>query len=83
LVLAVPPASVFVVEGAGFEASVEDADEAAGESSRGVVAAVSGGTLLVVEGVGARGGAQCGEGLGVEGVDEPVVVHEPGRDDFP
>jgi hypothetical protein len=53
LLLAVAPGGVFVVEGAGFEAAVEDADEAVGESSQGVVVAVSAGALLVVEGAGA------------------------------
>ena len=38
---------------------------------------------LVVERAGAGGGGQGGEGLGHKSVDEPVVVDEPGGDDFP
>jgi len=38
------------------------------------------GALLVVEGADAGRGVQRGERLGVERVDEPVVVHEPGGD---
>ena len=53
LLLPVAPGGVFVVEGAGFEAAVEDAGEAAGEASQGVVVAVAAGVLLVVEGAGA------------------------------
>ena len=30
---------------------------------------------LVVEGTGARRGVECAEGLGHEGVDQPVIVH--------
>jgi hypothetical protein len=41
-----------VVEGAGFEAAVEDADELVGEASEGVVVPVPGGALLVIEGAG-------------------------------
>jgi hypothetical protein len=40
------------------------------------------GALGVVAGAGAGRGAQGGEGLGHEGVDEPVVVDVPGRDDL-
>jgi hypothetical protein len=43
---------------------VEDADEAVGEPPEGVVVGVPGGALLVVNGAGARGGAQGGLGLG-------------------
>ncbi len=50
---AVGPGGVFVVEGAGFEAAVEDADEPVGEAPEGVVVPVSGGAVLVVEGAGA------------------------------
>ena len=38
---------------------------------------------LVVERAIAGRGGQGGEGLGHESVDEPVVVDEPGGDDFP
>jgi hypothetical protein len=53
LLLAVAPGGVFVVAGAGFEAAVEDADEAVGSAPQGVVVAVGLGALLVVEGAGA------------------------------
>jgi hypothetical protein len=53
LLLAVAPGGVFVVEGAGFEAAVEVADEPVGEAAQGVVVPVPVGALLVVEGAGA------------------------------
>jgi hypothetical protein len=37
LLLAVAPGDVFVVEGAGFEAAVEDADEPVGDLAQGRV----------------------------------------------
>jgi hypothetical protein len=47
------PGGVFVVDGAGFEAAVQDADEAVAElAERGVVADAAG-TELVVVGAGA------------------------------
>jgi hypothetical protein len=49
LLLAVAPGGVFAVEGAGFEAAMEDADEAVGESAQGVVVVVAGCALLVVK----------------------------------
>src|ERR1700744_1328817 len=52
LLLAVGPGGVFVVEGAGFEASVQDADEPVGETSQGVVVADAAGAELVVAGAG-------------------------------
>jgi hypothetical protein len=52
-VLAVGPGGGFVVEGSGFKAAVQDADETVGEPPQGVVVTVSGGSLLVVEGAGA------------------------------
>jgi len=83
VVLTVAPGGCLVVEGTGFEATVEDADESVGYSSEGVVVADAAVAVLVVVGAGARGGAEGGEGLGVERVDEPVVVHEPRGHDFP
>ena len=52
---AVGPGGVFVVEGAVAEAAVEDADEAVGEGSEGLVVGVAGGSALVVEARGRRG----------------------------
>src|SRR5258706_659500 len=78
LVEVVGPGGRLVVGGAGFEASVEDADEAVGELAQGGVVAGAGGALPVVVGAGARRGFQRGERLSHQRVDEPVVVHEPG-----
>ena len=50
--LAVAPGGLLVVEGADFQAAVEDADEPVGEAAQGVVVLVSRGALLVVEGAG-------------------------------
>ena len=52
VLLPVALGGVFVVEGAGFEAAVEDADEPVGEPAQSVVVLVSRGALLVVEGAG-------------------------------
>src|ERR1019366_6299826 len=76
----VRPGGCLVVEGAGFEAAVEDAGEAVGELAEGGVVAGSAGTLTVVAGACSGGGMEGGEGLGHERVDEPVVAHVPGGD---
>ena len=52
LVLLVVPGGVLVVEGAGFEAAVEDADEAVGQLAQGGVVALAAGAELVVVGAG-------------------------------
>ena len=78
----VGPGGLLAVGGAGLEAAVEDADEAVGEAAESVVVLVAVSPLLVVEGPCAFGDAQGGEGLAVEGVDEPVVVHVAGHDQF-
>src|SRR5712691_502349 len=80
LVEVVRPGGRLVVAGAGFEASVEDADEAVGELAQSGVVADAAGALLVVVGAGAGRVAQRRERLGHQGGDEPVVVHEPGGD---
>jgi hypothetical protein len=46
------------VEGAGFEASVQDADEPVGEPAQGVVVLDAAGAEVVVEGAGAGRGVQ-------------------------
>src|SRR6185437_9518449 len=79
---AVRPGGGLVVGGAGLQASVQDADEAVGEPAERVVVVVSFGALLVVEGACSGGRVQRREGPGHQGVDEPVVVDEPGGDDF-
>src|SRR5450631_98453 len=76
------PGGGLVVAGAGFEAAVQDAGESVGELAEGGVVPGAAGPLPVVTGAGAGGGADGGEGLGHEGVDEPVVVHVPGQHDF-
>ena len=75
------PGGGLVVEGAGLEASVQDSDEAVGQAPQGVVVLDAAGAELVVEGAGAGRCSQGRECLGVERVDEPVVVDEPGGDD--
>src|SRR5260221_8081761 len=82
LVFVVGPGGCLVVEGAGFEAAVQDADEPAGELAEGGVVLGAAGALGVVEGAGAGRGGEGGEGLGHERVGEPVVADEPGDDDF-
>src|SRR5947199_9534611 len=73
------PGGGLVVEGAGLEASVQDADQAVGElAQRGVVAGAAAAELVVV-GAGAGRGGQRGEGLPGEGVDEPVVEDVAGK----
>lgn len=52
MLLPVAPGGVFVVAGAGFEASLEDANEPVGEPSQGVIVTVASGALLVVGGTG-------------------------------
>src|SRR5579859_2059877 len=79
----VGPGGCLVVEGAGFEASVEDADEPVGDFAQGGVVAGAAGAFGVVEGPGAGRGVQGGEGLGHERVSEPVVADEPGGDGLP
>jgi hypothetical protein len=79
----VRPGGCLVVEGAGLEASVEDADEPVGEFAQGGVVLGAASAFGVVEGAGAGRGAEGGEGLGHESVGEPVVTDEPGGDDLP
>src|SRR6202167_5386486 len=76
------PGGCLVVGGAGFEASVEDADEAVGELAEGGVVLGAAVAFGVVECAGAGRGADGGQGLGHEGVGEPVVADEPGGDGF-
>ena len=51
--LAVGPGGGFVVGGAGFQASVQDADEPVGEPPEGVVVLDPAGAEVVVAGAGA------------------------------
>ena len=70
---------MFVVDGAVFEAAVQDADEAVGEGSQGLVVGVTGGSVAVVEGAGAWTGGEGGERLQVAGVGETAVAHVAGQ----
>src|SRR6266852_2226998 len=81
-VFPVRPGGFLVVESAGLEASVQDADEPVRESPKGVVVLDAAVAEVVVAGSGAGRGVQGGEGLGHERVDEPAVVDVPGGDDF-
>src|ERR1017187_7444873 len=82
LVFVVGPGGGLVVEGAGFEASVQDADEPVGDLAQGRVVPGAAGALGAVQGPGAGRGAEGGEGLSHERVGEPVVADEPGGDDL-
>ena len=62
-VLVVRPGGGLVVEGAGLEAAVQDADEPVGELAQGGVVAGAPAARRVVVGAGAGRGAQRGEGL--------------------
>src|ERR1700722_12708461 len=79
---AVRPGGGLVVEGAGLQAAVQDADAPVGEPAECVTVFESFGALLVVERAGAGGCVERCEGPGHEGVDEPVVADEPGDDDL-
>src|SRR5208282_480943 len=76
------PGGGLVVESPGFQAAVQDADEPVGKLAQRGPVTESAGALLVVVGAGSGRCLQCGEGLAVEGVAEPVVVHVPGQDGF-
>src|ERR1039457_2360104 len=76
------PGGCLVVDGAGLEASVQDADEPVGELAEGGGVLCGAGAFGVVEGPGAGRGGQGGEGLGHQRVGEPVVADEPGGDDL-
>src|SRR5271165_6005647 len=82
LVFVVGPGGFLVVEGAGLQTSVQDADEPVGDLAQGGVVLGTAGAFGVVEGPGAGRGAEGGEGLGHECVGEPVVADEPGHDGF-
>jgi hypothetical protein len=53
MILVVGPGGVLVVEGAGFEAAAEDADEPVGQLAEGGVVALAAAAELVVVGAGA------------------------------
>src|SRR5689334_11947151 len=74
----VRPCGRFVVESAGLEASVQDADEAVADLPQGRVVAGLTGALFVVVAAGAGRGAQGGERLGLQRVGEAVVADVAG-----
>src|ERR1035438_916744 len=77
------PGGGLVVERAGLEAAVQDAGEPAGEvTQRGPVAGPAA-AMGVVAGPGTGRSVEGGEGLAVESVAEPVVVHVPGHHGLP
>jgi hypothetical protein len=75
------PGVVFVVEGVGSQAAVEDADEPVREGSEGLVVGGSAGALSVVERAGAGGIVECGEGLQEQCIAEAAVAGEAGEHD--
>jgi hypothetical protein len=78
----VRPCGGFVVAGAGFEASVQDSDEPVTELAQRCSVAEIACPDLVVVGPRTGRGSQGREGLVIQCVDEPVVVHEPGQHDL-
>ena len=77
--LAVGPGGVFVVEGAVFEAVVQDAHEAVGECAEGLVVQVAVGSVLVVERSASGAlGERTERGL-VQGVVEAPVADVAGQ----
>ena len=81
LVVAVRPGGCLVVRGAGLEAAVEDADESVADlPQRGVVADVAAAELVVV-GADLAVVQDRARRLHMQRVEEPIVVHEPGRHD--
>src|SRR5262249_10094329 len=81
-VFPVAPCDGLVVAGAGLEASVQDADQAAGQFPQGLVVLAPPGALGVVEGTSTGRDPERAEGLEHQRVDEPVVAYEPGLDDL-
>ena len=57
-VVVVGPGGVLVVEGAGFKAAVQDADESVAQCTQGLVVQVAGGAVLVVEQARAEAGVE-------------------------
>ena len=64
---ALRPGGCLVVEGAGFEAAVQDAGEPVGELAEGGVVPGAAGALAVVVGAGSGRCLEGGEGLGSSG----------------
>src|SRR6266702_4704135 len=79
---AMRPGGFLAVEGAGLEASVQDAGQPVSQPPQCVVVLDSTGTQVVVESAGAGRGLEGGEGPGHERADKPVVVDEPGKHDL-
>src|SRR6185437_15205197 len=75
ILLVVGPGGGLVVEGAGLEAAVQDADQAVAELAQGGVVADAAGAQGVVVGPRAGGGTQRGERLG--GARSRARTHGP------
>ena len=57
------PGELLIVAGVAFQAAVEDAKEPVCEGAEGLVVGGAMGALSVIEGAGAWGVVECGEGL--------------------
>jgi hypothetical protein len=62
------------------QAAVQDAGEAVAQGPQGLVVGVSGGAVVVVEGAGARAGADSGKRPEVDGVSEALIAGVAGQD---
>src|SRR5262245_12836686 len=79
----VGPRGVLVIERAGFQAAVQDADQAVAElAERGVVSRAAGAELVVVGPCAGRG-TQRAERLPVQCGGQALGADEPGRDHGP
>jgi hypothetical protein len=81
VVFAVGPGSGLAVEGAGFEAAVQDTDEPVSDFTRGRVVPDAAGAFGVVEGAGSRRGVQSGGGL-PDRRPQRTRSHHPGELDW-
>src|SRR5262249_56482080 len=75
----VRPGGGFVVDGAGLQAAVQDADEPVGELAQGRLVADVSGSERVVVGAGAGGSFQRAEGPLLNGVTQAGVAGVAGQ----
>src|SRR5215471_5167714 len=78
----VRPGGGFVVDGAGLQAAVQDADEPVGELAQGRLVADVSGSERVVVGAGAGGSFQRAEGPLLNGVTQAGVAGVAGQHEF-
>jgi hypothetical protein len=76
------PGSGLVVEGAGSQAAVQDADQPVRDGTEGLVVGGASGPLSVVEGSGSGWGSQGAVGLEEQRVTESPVPGVAGEDDL-